>query len=166
MTGTAWLARAPTGPAFTVVLVCHVAAVLAGMVVLAASGISAARLAAAGSREVPGAVRAYFSPGPSPAGRVLWLVPALGAALIGMSGGDYALGQGWVVLGLALWGAVIALCEGVVWPAERRVRAALAGAPGGPPTPAAVRASHLVLASASGALGLLVAATVVMVAKP
>jgi uncharacterized membrane protein len=166
VTGATWLARVPTGPAFTVVLVCHVAVVLVGMVTLAAAGVSAARLVAARSGELPSSVRGYFSPGRSWAGRVLWLVPALGAALLGMSAGDYRLGQGWVAEGLALWALVIALCEVVLWPAERRVRAALADAPSGPAPVAAVHASRVVLASSTSAFILLVAATVVMVARP
>jgi len=161
------LARTPQGPAFTVVLVCHVAAVLVGMVTLGASALSSARLVAARKGELPASVRAYFSPGSSWTGRVLWLVPAFGVALLAMSGGAYRVGQGWVVAGFGLWGAAMALCEGVLWPAERRIRRSLGAREDSGPVPVvAVRDSRVVLASAAAVFVLLVAGIAVMVAKP
>ena len=49
-----------------------------------------------------------------------------GFALLAMSQGAYALGQGWVLGGLALFAAVALVGEGVLWPAEQRLQAALA----------------------------------------
>ena len=43
-----------------------------------------------------------------------------------MSQGAYALGDGWVLGGLAIFAAVALLGEGVLWPAERRLQAAVA----------------------------------------
>ena len=54
-----------------------------------------------------------------------------------MSQGAYALGDGWVLGGLALFVAFALLAEGVMWPAERRLQVAVgsprddAGDPGG-----------------------------------
>lgn len=161
------VARIPSGPAFTVVLVVHVAAVLLGALTLVAGSLAAARLVASRDGELPRSVRAYFSPGPNWAGRVLWLVPVAGAALLAMSGGAYRLDQGWVETGLGMWAAAITLCEGVVWRAERRVRDALDGtAPGLPAPPAAVRAGRVVRVAAPGVLALLAGAMAVMLAKP
>jgi hypothetical protein len=166
---------APSGPAYTVVLICHVAAVLVGLVAVTASFVASLRLLAARDGEPPPSVRSYFSPGFNWAGRSLWLVPALGGALLGMSGGDYRIGDAWVLAGIGLWMAAIALGEVILWPAERRVQRALAPAPRTGDTsadpPAAVgaatlRAARTVCASAAGIGGLLAAAMVVMVAKP
>lgn len=164
--GVASVAVTPSGPAFTVVLVCHVAAVLLAMVVLAASALCAVRLLHPRGTRVPPSVRAYFSRGPNWAGRVLWLVPAFGAALLAMSGGTYRPGQDWVVAGFALWGAGVVLAELVVFPAERRIREGLASE--GSPRPVATisGACRVVALSAVADLAVLVAGMVVMVAKP
>lgn len=161
------LARIPSGPAYTVVLILHVAAALLGLVTLVAGALAAMRLVAASDTEVPRSVRTYFSPGPNLAGRVLWLVPVLGVALLSMSGGAYRLGDGWVVAGLGIWGTSIALCEGVVWRAERRIRDAIAGTEPGDAAPGdAVRAGRVVRVVAPGVVVLLLVAMAVMLAKP
>lgn len=175
-------AALPSGPAYTVVLLCHVAAVLVGMVTMAAGNAFALRLLAAGERPVPASVRSYFSPGANWAGRVLYLVPVFGAVLLALSGGAYRLGSAWVLCGTGLWVVAIGLAEAVLWPAEQRIRRALAaqevGAPvpaapagGQPPAalpaPEAARAAARTLCLSSAAvLGVLVAAMVVMFAKP
>jgi hypothetical protein len=60
-------------------------------------------------------------------GRVLYLVPVLGAALLAMSGGAYRVGSDWVLTGIGLWVTAIGLAEAVLWPAEQRVRRVLGG---------------------------------------
>lgn len=158
-------AAGPTGAGFTVVLVLHVAAALVGIVTLAASELAALRLLAARRGPVPGAVRSFFSPGQNWAGRVLYVVPVLGGVLVAMSNGRYDLGDDWVVAGIGLWVAAIGLCEAAVWPAERRVHRALV--PGARADPAAAaRACRALAWSAASAMAVLVAAMVVMVAKP
>lgn len=121
----------PSGPAYTVVLLCHVAAVLVGMVTMVAGVAFALRLLVARDRPVPAAVRSYFSPGTNWAGRVLYLVPVFGAALLGLSGGAYRLWSAWVLAGVGLWVVSIALAELVLWPAEQRIRRALSLVPVG-----------------------------------
>ena len=87
-----------------------------------------------------------------------------------MSQGAYALGDGWVLAGLAIFAAVALLAEGVLWPAERRLQAALAAAGGTTDTlsdAASVGADATAMARAGGVtLLLLVAGIVVMVAQP
>lgn len=175
----------PTGIAFTVVLMVHVAAVLVAAVAVVASARSAARLLRAADGPVPDAVRSYFSDGVNWAGRALYVVPVAGAALVGMSGGDYRFGDTWVVCGFALWVAAIALGEAVLWPAERRVQRSLlgtggatgggvsAGAPGvvvpaAPAVPAAeaLAACRAIGWASAGILSLVIGAMAVMFAKP
>ena len=76
------------------------------------------------------AVVRYYRPGVNWVGRVLFLVPVLGVALIAMSGGQWGYADGWVSTGLAVWVVVAMVAEGVLWPAERRLQQVVA-APGG-----------------------------------
>ena len=165
MTRFAATARTPTGPAFTVVLLCHVASVLLALLA-AVAGIVAAALALTAKGELTPWVRSYFSPGVNWVGRVLYLVPVFGAALLVMSGGAYQLGDPWVEAGLGLWAAAALLAESVLWPAERRVQRALADW-AGRGVPVTVRGScRTMCVSAAGLVALVVAAMVVMMAKP
>lgn len=157
--------RAPTGPAFTVVLVCHVAAALMAVLATVAGGVAAARVLSAKGEVAPSA-RSYFSPGVNWAGRTLYLVPVFGAALLAMSGGAYRLGTAWVGWGIGLWVAATVLAEGSLWPAERRVQRSLAGSAEGEVPDAARTACRRMCVSSAGVLVLVVAAMVVMVAKP
>lgn len=134
-------AALPSGPAYTVVLLCHVAAVLVGMVTMVAGAAFSLRLLAAGDGPVPPSVRSYFSPGTNWVGRVLYLVPVLGAALLAMSGGAYRVGSDWVLTGIGLWVTAIGLAEAVLWPAEQRVRRVLGGPATTTPGPAPAAAT-------------------------
>jgi hypothetical protein len=173
---------APSGPAFTVVLLLHVAAALIAMVTLVAGVAAAGRLLGTRSGPLPASVRTYFSPGENWAGRSLYLVPVFGFALVGLSGGAYSVGQPWVIAGLCLWVVAVGLAEVALWPAERQVRRALAapaavdGSAGvdGPgaahPLHAApdeaVRACRSVLWASAAVFAVLAAAMVVMFARP
>ena len=73
----------------------------------------------------PSPCGAISAPGVNWAGRTVYGIPVFGFALLAMSQGAYALGQGWVLGGLALFAGVALLGEGVLWPAERRLQIAL-----------------------------------------
>lgn len=156
-------AHQPDGVGFTVVLVLHVAAAVVAAITLVASEVAGARLAAVRAGPAPAHVRTYFGPGGNWAGRSLWLVPVFGGALLGMSRGTYDVGDTWVVAGIGLWLAAIALAEGVLWPAERRAGRALDGPAGWQD---AHRAARVVCWSAAAVFSLLVVATAVMVGRP
>ena len=72
-------------------------------------------------------MRRYFRPGVNWAGRALYGVPVFGVALLGASAGAFEAGDGFVVVGMALWLLAAVMAEAVVWPDERRVQAALPG---------------------------------------
>lgn len=158
-------ARTPIGPAFTVVLICHVASVLLSLVA-AVAGIVAGAVALTARGELAPWVRSYFSPGVNWGGRVLYLVPVFGAMLLAMSGGAYHLGDAWVEAGIGLWAAATILAEGVVWPAERRVQRSLVDWTGQGVPASARGACRAMCISAAGVVALVVAAMVVMMAKP
>jgi uncharacterized membrane protein len=173
----------PQGAAFDVVLLLHVACVVVGLVTTVASAATASRLRrllGAGT-PIPDAVARYFRPGVNWAGRSIYGIPIFGFALVAMSHGAYALGQGWVAAGLAIFVVVALVTEGALWPAERRLQQSLAphagrGDPTSVPTPAPMTPpavppmvqgeAQAMARSATLALVLLIAGTVIMVAQP
>src|SRR5271168_1413310 len=121
----------PDGPAFDIVLLLHVGCVVVGLVTTATAAATATRLRRllGSSTPLPESLRRYFRPGVNWAGRTVYGIPVFGFALLAMSQGAYALGDGWVLVGLALFVSVACLAEGVLWPAERRLQAAVSADP-------------------------------------
>jgi hypothetical protein len=153
----------PTGAGFDILLLLHVAAVVVGLIAVASSGVMALRLQGAQGGDLPPSVAAYFAPGTNWPGRAVHAVPVLGLLLVWASHGAYGFGQSWVQWGLGLWVVAAGLCEGLLFPSERRVQGALAEAGEGG---AQLAAGRTVTWSAAAVLAVLVAASVVMVVKP
>jgi len=160
----------PDGVAFDIVLLLHVACVAVGVVTTATAAATATRLRRllGSPLPLPEHLRRYFRPGINWAGRTVYGIPLFGFVLLAMSQGAYALGQGWVLGGLAVFAAVALVGEGVLWPVERRLQAALAptdavGEPGAPPLD---HDATVMARAAVAALVLLLAGTVLMVAQP
>jgi uncharacterized membrane protein len=160
----------PDGAAFDIVLLLHVACVVVGLVTTATAAATATRLRRllGSPRPLPETLRRYFRPGINWAGRTVYGIPVFGFALLAMSQGAYALGQGWVLGGLAIFAAVALLGEGVLWPAEQRLQAALSAGEAGDAQPAASldHDASAMARAAVAALVLLVAGTVLMIAQP
>jgi hypothetical protein len=163
----------PDGAAFDIVLLLHVACVVVGIVTAATAAATAGRLRRLleSSLPLPEPMRRYFRPGTNWAGRTVYGIPVFGFALIAMSQGAYALGQGWVLGGLAIFAALAFVGEGVLWPAEQRLQVALAAGTddggGGDDTGQNLeREASVVSRAAVTALVLLVAGTVLMIAQP
>lgn len=160
----------PQGAAFDIVLLLHVACVVVGLATMVASAATATRLRRIlpSTTELPEPLRRYFRSGTNWAARTVYGIPVFGFALLAMSAGAYTLRQGWVMGGLAVFVTVVLLAEGVLWPAERRLQVSLAaGGTGSPHDADAVRHDARVMAlSATGALVLLIAGSVMMVAQP
>jgi hypothetical protein len=192
----------PSGPAFTVVLLVHVAAVLVAMIALVSATVFALRLlgvaatagaggslptgpASAGA-SIPDSVRNYFAPGFNWAARALFVVPVAGAGLIALSRSRDHWGDDWVLMGLVLWAVAAVVAESQIWPAERRIQRLLTPSPAGEAAgasaegpgaradsggaervPAAALAdARLIWRWSVAVLVVLVAATVLMVARP
>jgi uncharacterized membrane protein len=159
----------PDGAAFDIVLLLHVGCVVVGLVTAAAAAATATRLRRmlGSTLPLPETLRRYFRPGVNWVGRTVYGIPVFGFALLGMSQGAYALGQGWVLGGLAIFAAIALVGEGVLWPAERRLQAALAGSPADAPTPQPLDHEATTMARAAvTVLALLVAGTILMLAQP
>lgn len=162
----------PDGAAFDIVLLLHVACVVVGLVTTTTAAATASRLRrqvrSAGS--LPEPLRRYFRPGVNWAGRTIYGIPVFGFALIAMSQGAYALGDGWILGGVALFAGAALLAEGVLFPAERRLQVALAGTDSGTDTAAAatpVESDATAMGrAAAGTLVLLAMGTVLMIAQP
>jgi len=159
--------RPPAGAGFDLLLLAHVACVIAGLGAVVVSGVQALRLlGSANGGPLPATLLRYFGPGTNWVGRTLYGVPLFGFALLAASGGAYTLGDTWVMTGLVLWGVAALCAEGLLWPAERRIQAALSGNRSAP-APATYRAPARRVAAVGVVLVvLLVAATVLMVAQP
>jgi hypothetical protein len=160
----------PDGPAFDIVLIFHVGCVVVGLVTLVTSRATAGRLGTLlrSASAFPDTITRYFRPGPNWAGRTIYGIPVFGFVLLALSHGAYSLGEGWIMGGLAILVAVVLVAEGVLWPAERRLQLSLVGLQGGG---IAVEESVLhdvsVMSwSATAALVLLVAGTVIMLVQP
>jgi len=147
--------------AYDVVLLAHVLSALAGFGVVVVAGAYALALRRPGPPSA--AVRRYYRPGANWAGRALFLVPVFGVALVAMSHGDWSYSQDWLGVGIALWVLAALVAELVLWPAER----ALQDGAGRVPAPPDLGRRCLAVATTAGAVAAtLVAAAVVMVAKP
>ena len=112
----------PDGAAFDIVLLLHVGCVVVGLVTAATAAATATRLRRllGSPLPLPEPLRRYFRPGVNWAGRTVYGIPVFGFALLAMSQGAYALGDGWVLGGLALFAGIALLGEGVLWPTERQ----------------------------------------------
>jgi len=160
----------PDGAAFDVILLLHVGCVVVGLVTAATAAATATRLRRllGSPLPLPEPLRRYFSPGANWAGRTVYGIPVFGFALLAMSQGAYALGQGWVLGGLALFAGVALLGEGVLWPAERRLQMALTptDALDHPAGGSMERDAASMARAGVAVLVLLVAGVVLMVAQP
>jgi uncharacterized membrane protein len=157
----------PTGAFYTVLLLAHVVSSVVGFGALMASAVFAAGATRGPDGPRADAVRRYFRPGVNWPGRALYAVPVLGFALVSTSGGAFDLGDVFVVTGVGIWVASIAMAEGVVWPAERRLQRIVAEdwAQGQPGEGLRWTCRAMVLGALVDAVSF-VAATVVMVGKP
>jgi hypothetical protein len=165
-------------PVYDVLLVAHVLAAVIGFGALAATGSFAANARRADDPRASATLRSYFRPGRNWAGRVLYLLPLLGVALLAV--GDHeGVGEAWPWIGLALWLVAAGIATGRLWPAEREIQHLLGeaapAASGGRPSPmAGARGAEPALAGAcrraerAAALTSLcfVAALAVMIVQP
>jgi uncharacterized membrane protein len=159
----------PDGAAFDIVLLLHVGCVVVGLVTTATAAATATRLRRLLGSPVPlpEPLLRYFTPGINWVGRAVYGIPVFGFALLALSRGAYALGQGWVLGGLALFAGVALVGEGVMWPAERRLQVALTSTEVPPPVAESLdRDAAAMSRAATAALVLLVAGSVLMVAQP
>lgn len=152
---------------YDVILLAHVLAAVVGFgAVVVAGGYALALQRSGGDSE---AVRRYYRPGVNWAGRILFLVPILGAVLIAMSHGEWSYSDGWVEIGLALWAFAALVAEMLLWPAERGLQHLLAE-PGPEGDRARSDQMHSLCQRVAGLAALLftvlVVGAAVMVAKP
>jgi hypothetical protein len=160
----------PSGAAFDLVLLLHVACVVVGLATTIASAATASRVQRLIERSAPlsDAMTRYFAPGVNWAGRVMYGIPVFGFALLAMSRGAYALRDVWVMGGLGLFALLLLVAEGLLWPSERRLQGTLAEpmAKGVPPEAALLSDARVMRWSAAACIVLLLAGSALMVAQP
>ncbi len=162
----------PTGAAYSVLLLLHGASAVVGFGALAVTGVQARRARRGPAGAGSDGVRRYFRPGVNWAARTLYGVPVFGFALVASSQGAFAVGDGFVVAGLALWLAATVVAEVAVWPGERRIQEVVSArwGTGAGETSGTDRGFDLdcrrVAAAAASLSVVFVAAVVLMVAQP
>jgi hypothetical protein len=150
------------GAAYDVVLLAHVLAAVVGFGAVAVAGVNALLLRRPGPPSA--SVLRYYRPGVNWAGRITFLVPVLGVALVGMSHGSWSFSDHWVNGGLALWAVAALAGEMVVWPAERGLQRLVSE---GSSDDSRRRSLGWQVAGSSAVLMIVfVVAVVIMVAKP
>jgi len=161
------LRAVPTGALYSILLVLHVLFAVVGFGSVGVTGLQASRARRGPSAPGADAVRRYFRPGVNWAGRALYAVPVFGFSLIAASNRAFDSGDTFVVTGLLLWLAAVALAESVLWPAERRIQVEMARRwDDGEPVGALDEDCRRVVACAAALGVIFVAATVLMVGKP
>jgi hypothetical protein len=164
------MSHQPDGAAFDVVLLAHVGCVVVGLATTLASAATASRLQRLVTRGSPlsESMARYFAPGVNWAGRAMYGIPVLGFALLAMSQGAYALHDGWVLSGLFIFAALALLDEYLLWPAERRLQGALAGAlaSGTAPATTVLGDARTMQLTAVASVVLLVLGSALMLAQP
>jgi hypothetical protein len=147
--------------AYDIVLLAHVLSALVGFGAVVVAGGFAMILSRSGTGSE--AIRRYYRPGVNWAGRILFLVPVFGVALVAMSHGEWSFSDGWGGVGFGLWAVVAVGAEMALWPAERRLQSAVVDGA----SAESVRAGcYGVAAMAAVAFCVLVGASTIMVAKP
>ena len=167
MPQSAFVHAVPQGPAYSLLLILHVAAALVGFGAVAITGVQAARVRRGPAQPGAAGLRRYFRPGVNWAGRTLYAVPVLGFALVADSSGNFDAGDAWVVAGLALWLAAATVAETVVWPGERRIQLLLSTRwDDVAVAPTLDRECRRVAGASAAVIGVFVAAVIIMVGKP
>jgi hypothetical protein len=145
----------PTGAAFDLVLIVHVACVLIGLASLFTTGLQAWRSRAGPGSRGAASVARYFRPGINWPGRTLYAVLLFGVLLVAMSQDAYGFSDPFVQIGLVLWILAVAVAEMVVWPGERRIQQLVADS--WVPRPNGLSSDPPVAATESAADGLAIA---------
>ncbi|TAN22477.1 MAG: hypothetical protein EPN30_08460 [Actinomycetota bacterium] len=104
-------------PIYDALLLAHILSAVAGFGANALTGIYAGQLYPGASEE---AVR-YFNSPRFLAEKLIYLIPIFGLIMIGLSRGMPELEKPWVLIGMLLWIAAVAVAHAMVWPAERRL---------------------------------------------
>jgi hypothetical protein len=120
-----------TGPLPAAILVAHVVAVVCSYGALGATGAFARLARTAVDPFSSDQLRRFFRPGHNLAGRLLYVVPLLGfALLLAQPTSDFTRAYPWI--GLAIWTVSIVIATGSLWPAEAEVQTLIAAgrAPG------------------------------------
>jgi hypothetical protein len=124
--GDMLLATAPRSAVFDLLLIGHVLIAFLSVVVLVVTYATLADLgkATTGAPWPAGPAR-FFRPGPEIGGRLLWLLPVTGFALLASSHGDSSLRDTFVQVGIGCWLLAVLVAELRVFPALKALRGTL-----------------------------------------
>lgn len=114
-------------PAYDIGVVAHVVAGVVGFGAIAVGGYEASRAQRLVNPVEDPRARRFFRGGIDWPGRLIFLVPLIGLALL-FSGDRSDLHRAWPWIGLTFWLASAGLATALCWPAERRAQRLLASA--------------------------------------
>jgi len=157
----------PQSAAYDIVLLVHILVAIGAVVTLVSSYVAAAAIGkvAPGSPWPSSAVR-YFRPGPDVVGRVIYLIPITGFALLGLSQHAYSLATSFVGIGLVLWVVAAVVAEAFVFRPAGRVAKVVASSATAPNDEQWRRQLPVMRWSIDVVLLLVVAGAVVMLVQP
>ena len=106
-----------SSPVYDALLLAHILSAVAGFGANALTGVYAGKLYPNATDEA----LKYFSSPRFVAEKLIYLVPVFGLVMISVSKGMTELDRPWVITGMLLWIAAVAVAHSLVWPVERRV---------------------------------------------
>ncbi len=157
----------PRSTVYDLMLLVHIGVALIALISMVAASVAARSLRKTPAGQPwPQAGARYFSPGPDVVGRLLYLIPLSGVALIGLSHRAITFHDAFVIVGLVLWALVAATAELAVFRSGDRLRT-LVGSTADAPSDDLWRRDATAIAHGVDLIVLLVvAASVVMIAQP
>lgn len=161
------LVAVPHSALFDILLIIHV---LVGLVSLVVFGVMYGSLAtlskAVDDAPWPAGPARFFAPGHEIGGRILYLIPVTGIALVSSSHGDSTYHDAFVQIGFGLWLVAMLIAELVVFPSTQQLRRHLAVTPVA--TPDQPWRSKVTIArwALDGVMVAVVAGAVVMLVQP
>lgn len=160
-------ASPPRSALYDIVLLVHILVAIGVIVTLLSSYVAAAAIGKVVQGEPwPASASRYFRPGPDLVGRVLYLVPVTGFALLGLSKHVFSLATPFVGIGLGLWVVAAVVAEVFVFRPAARVAEVVASSATAPIDDHWRRQLPVMRWSIDAVLVLVLAGAVVMLIQP
>lgn len=113
---------APRSATYDIILFVHILVGIGVIVVMISTYVAAQSLSGAKVDEPWSAqVSRYFTPGPQIVGRIIYLLPLTGFAMLGLSKGVYSTSTPFVAIGLVLWVIAAVVAETCVFAPSARI---------------------------------------------
>ena len=157
----------PRSATYDIVLLVHILVAIGAIVTLVSSYVAAAAIGkVARGASWPSSAARYFRPGPDVVGRIVYLIPVTGFALLGLSHHAFSLATPFVGIGLALWVVAAVVAELFVFRPAGRVAEVVASSATAPTDELWRRQLPVMRWSIDVVLLLVVTGAIVMLVQP